>query len=189
MIRQAMKDLTKLPESISMHVNVSVSQLELQDFFGEVQAILREYQIAPERLVLEFTETLPFTDGTQIDEFLRDARQEGVQIAIDDFGQGYANLAQLSKISADILKVDQYFVHQIDQNPEHREIVQSIVMLSKRFGYQLVAEGVEVEEEAKFLTEMKCLIQGYYYARPMAINDLIRLIEKMHGEAVDDDTN
>ncbi len=188
-IRQAMKDLTKLPKSISMHVNVSVSQLELQDFFGEVQAILREYQIAPERLVLEFTETLPFTDGTQIDEFLRDARQEGVQIAIDDFGQGYANLAQLSKISADILKVDQYFVHQIDQNPEHREIVQSIVMLSKRFGYQLVAEGVEVEEEAKFLTEMKCLIQGYYYARPMAINDLIRLIEKMHGEAVDDDTN
>lgn len=188
-IRQAVKDLKKLPESVAMHVNVSVSQLELQDFFEEVRSILLENQIMPERLVLEFTETLPFTDGAQIENFLRDARQEGVQIAIDDFGQGYANLAQLSKISADILKVDQYFVHQIDQNPEHRKIVQSIVMLSKQFGYQLVAEGVEMEEEAKFLTEMKCLLQGYYYARPLSMNALIRLIEKMHGEDGDDDKN
>jgi diguanylate cyclase (GGDEF)-like protein len=188
-VRQAMKDLTKLPESISMHVNVSLSQLELQDFFEEVQSILREYNIAPERLVLEFTETLPFANGMQIDEFLRDARQEGVQIAIDDFGQGYANLAQLSKISADILKVDQYFVHEIDQNPEHREILQSIVMLSKQFGYQLVAEGVEMQAEAEFLTEMKCLLQGYYYARPMRIEALIRLIDKMHREGGNDHTN
>lgn len=188
-IYQAVKDLKKLPESIAMHVNVSVSQLEVQDFFEEVRTILAENQILPERLVLEFTETLPFADGAQIEKFLRDARQEGVQIAIDDFGQGYANLAQLSKISADILKVDQYFVHQIDQNPEHRKIVQSIVMLSKQFGYQLVAEGVEMEEEAKFLTEMKCLLQGYYYARPLSMNALIRLIEKMHGEGGNDHKN
>ena len=181
-IKQAVQDLTQLPESILMHVNVSVSQLYKPDFFEAVRTILRESGVAPERMVLEFTETLPFADGTQIEEFLRDARQAGVQIAIDDFGQGYANLAQLRKVPADILKVDQYFIRKIDQNRENREILQSILVLSKKFGCQLVAEGVEQEAEAKFLSEMECLLQGYYIARPMALKPLLQLIEKMQQE-------
>lgn len=181
-LKQAVEDLKQLPEDILMHVNVSVSQLYEPTFFRDVHRILKESGVAPERMVLEFTETLPFSDGTQIEDFLRDARQAGVQIAIDDFGQGYANLAQLKKVPADILKVDQVFVRQIDQNQENKEILQSILVLSKKFGCQLVAEGVEQEAEAKFLSEMECLLQGYYIARPMGLQALLNMIEKMQRE-------
>lgn len=181
-LKQAVQDLTRLPASILMHVNVSVTQLHEAKFFEEVRQILLETGVSPNRLVLEFTETLPFANGTQIDEFLREARQAGVQIAIDDFGQGYANLAQLRKVPADILKVDQVFVRQIDKNQENREILQSILVLSKQFDCQLVAEGVEQEAEANLLSEMKCLLQGYYIARPMRMESLLSLIEKMQEE-------
>jgi EAL domain-containing protein (putative c-di-GMP-specific phosphodiesterase class I) len=100
---------------------------------------------------------------------LNDLKRLGVRISIDDFGTGYSSLAYLKRIPADALKIDRTFVGGLGEDVEDTAIVQTIVDLAHTFGMEVIAEGVESQEQVEQLKEMGCdLVQGYYFAKPLA---------------------
>lgn len=146
-------------------VNVSPEQLVFGDFVAEVEEALGDHALAPHRLELELTENV-FMHG-QVEAFEK-LRRLGVRTAIDDFGTGYSSLSYLASVPADTLKIDRSFVSGVHNDRDHQAIINAVLALSERLGFELVAEGVEEEAEAALLAEWGCsFAQGFYFARPM----------------------
>jgi EAL domain-containing protein (putative c-di-GMP-specific phosphodiesterase class I) len=154
------------PGTIS--VNVSAAQLREPDFAATVAAMLAEHGLPPERLEIEVTETVIFGRfAEQIALTLREFRRLGIRIALDDFGTGYASLAHLKRIQVDRLKIDQSFVRDIEADGDDAVIVRTVIGLAKALGMDVVAEGIETQEQLDFLRLHGCdLAQGYFFGRP-----------------------
>lgn len=161
---------------ITVAVNVSTYDLRDTTFPKRLQAILAKYDVSPERLQIEITESgLLDSDAAPI-ACLNAVRALGVKIAIDDFGTGQSSLAYLQRLPAHELKIDRSFVADSDGNPSRRELLNSIVRLGHGLGLIVTAEGVETQGELDMLRESGCdLAQGYFIARPMPVNDFVRL--------------
>lgn len=153
-------------------VNVSIKQLQEDDFYDVVKRILQETGLAPEWLSLEITESEMMKNHRLIVDTLTKIRNMGVKIFIDDFGTGYSSLSYLKQLPIDYVKIDKSFIKDIGlKNGE--AIVKAILALTRQLDLKSVAEGVESEEQLAFLTKEYCEeSQGYYISKPLAKNGI-----------------
>ena len=147
-----------------MSVNLSVRQLQSETLVGDVQAALYSTSLPASALVLEITESLMLTDTDFAMQQLHDLKALGIRLAMDDFGTGYSSLSYLSRFPVDILKMDRSFVGAAD----NETLTSAIIALGASLSLEVVAEGIELPEQAKSLEELGCeLGQGYLFAKPM----------------------
>jgi EAL domain-containing protein (putative c-di-GMP-specific phosphodiesterase class I) len=156
-------------------VNVSSSQLDVDDFVAMFERILTETGCRAEWIVIELTESTLVSDvGTTVSIFQR-LRQLGTRIAIDDFGSGYASLGYVQHFPFDILKIDRDFIQGIDLNTKTATIASSMIQMAHRLELCVIAEGVETEAERDFLQQCNCdVVQGFLYGRPEPAQEVIR---------------
>lgn len=166
---------------LSMSVNISPAHLLSEGFVENLRELLiSTNNIKPKTLELEILESTTIGNVDQAVDVLNGCRNLGVSIALDDFGTGYASLSYLKKLPLDTLKIDQSFVKKLLSDHEDKSIVTCIVALSKAFGYNLVAEGIESQELEKVLIGMGCYHgQGYYIAKPMSAENMNLWIKNM----------
>jgi diguanylate cyclase (GGDEF)-like protein len=149
-------------------VNVSVKQLEQDQFPERIATLLHQYDLPPSSLELEITESVIMAADDAIG-MLERIHNLGVKLAIDDFGTGYSSLTYLKQLPVEVLKIDRAFIVGIGQSSHDEAIIRTIITLADNLGLATVAEGVEEENQVTFLTAAGCnLIQGYYYSHPQA---------------------
>jgi diguanylate cyclase (GGDEF)-like protein len=166
---------------LSMSVNISPAHLLSEGFVENLRELLiSTNNIKPKTLELEILESTTIGNVEQAVDVLNGCRGLGVSIALDDFGTGYASLSYLKKLPLDTLKIDQSFVKKLLSDHEDKSIVTCIVALSKAFGFNLIAEGIESQELEKVLIDMGCYHgQGYYIAKPMSADNMNLWIKNM----------
>ncbi|MFZ0668133.1 MAG: bifunctional diguanylate cyclase/phosphodiesterase [Acidimicrobiales bacterium] len=168
-----MRDLGPEWQDLSVSVNVSARSLNRSTFAGHVVEALRCEEMTPERLTIEITETALLIDPTRALAVLAEISGAGIAISIDDFGIGQTSLGYLALLPVDELKIDKSFVMDMLDNRAHAAIVRSIVELGHNLSFHVVAEGVETAEVLDALRGTGCdMAQGFYFARPMGMNDL-----------------
>jgi len=165
---------------LRMAVNLSSRQFNEPKFVGMLERILEDTGLKSSLLELEITESILMQDvGTTVST-LNAIHDMGVRLAVDDFGTGYSSLSYLKRFPIDTLKIDQSFIHDIDQDPDDATLVEAIIALGRALRLNIIAEGVESEVQADFLKIHNCdCIQGYLFNSPQAAQDLEkRLREK-----------
>lgn len=161
-----------------MAVNVSGVQLRADDFVDQVLAVLEETRVAPCLLELEVTESILINRELHAIEKLNALQMRGVRIALDDFGTGYSSLGLLKDLKVYTLKIDKVFI----QDPGAAGLTKMITRLGHTLGAEIVAEGVETEEQLKFVRHVGCnRVQGYYRGLPMPLATLERFIALKEG--------
>jgi diguanylate cyclase (GGDEF)-like protein/PAS domain S-box-containing protein len=149
-------------------VNVSARQLQNPDFVPTVRRVVAGSGLAPQRLLLEITESVLLRDGESTWHELERLRQSSVRVAIDDFGTGYSALSYLRQVPLDIVKLDRLFIQQMTTSSRQRQLVEGIVSLTKILGLQVVAEGIETELELSLAQQAGCTFgQGFLFSKPM----------------------
>lgn len=159
-------------------VSVNVSRIDIlkEDFYETLTGLVEAYGIPVELLQLEITESALSFDIVRIVEMVKRLRAYGFTIEIDDFGSGYSSFSVLKDVPADVLKLDMRFLSGKDNTGRGGNIIESIVRMAKWIDMRVIAEGVETKEQADFLQSIGCLlIQGYYYDRPMPVNEFENL--------------
>jgi diguanylate cyclase (GGDEF)-like protein len=152
-------------------VNVSMSQLLLDEFLPQLDAALHAGSLDPRELAIELTESVFSRDAERALERVIALRQRGISVAIDDFGTGYSSLAYLQRFAADTIKLDRSFVATLGQGGE--TIISAALSIGRSFGMEVVVEGVETESERRQLMGLGAtLFQGYLYGRPMTQQDI-----------------
>jgi EAL domain-containing protein (putative c-di-GMP-specific phosphodiesterase class I) len=152
---------------LRMAVNLSPRQLMDGDVTAEVAAVLRETGFPAAQLTLEVTEGVLVQDVDRVVTHLEQLRSLGIAIAIDDFGTGFSGLSYLHRLPADVLKIDRSFVSDLPDGGSSATLIASVIQLAGTLGLDVVAEGVETEEQRRALAALDCgHAQGYYFARP-----------------------
>jgi len=165
-----------------MAVNVSAHQFAEQDFVTHLDAILKQHAVDPARLKLELTEGVVLNDIAEVVEKMDALNTLGVRLSLDDFGTGYSSLAYLKQLPVSQLKIDQSFVRDITIDLSDAGMVRSIIDMAKNFGHDVIAEGVETEEQLNFLKLHGCMsYQGYYFSKPVPLEALQRLVVTWHS--------
>lgn len=153
---------------ILMSVNLSTVQFQNHNLIQRVKEILEDTKLSPKYLELEITESNSMLDADLTSKKLSAFKEMGIKMAIDDFGTGYSSLAYLSNFPIDKIKIDQSFIRGIPQEKEMVAIIKAIIAISNSLNIKTIAEGVETEEQLKYLEVLQCdEIQGYYYSRPV----------------------
>ena len=163
---QAWQDAGLRPVSVS--VNISALEFKHRDFLEGLRSILKETRLEPSYLELELTETILMDNAATTSVVLRALKAMGVRLAVDDFGTGYSSLSYLSRLPIDALKIDQSFVHEITTSWGTAPIITAMITMGKSLRQRVIAEGVESNEELKFLQEQHCGEgQGHYFSEPL----------------------
>ncbi|MGR5211979.1 sensor domain-containing protein [Vibrio rotiferianus] len=151
-----------------MAINVSALQLQKNGFIERLKDILERTQFPANLLDLEITESFLLNDPRHAIESLNQLRELGVEISLDDFGTGYSSLSYLKGLPITKLKVDRSFVSDVPSNEDSKAIVDAIIAMSNSLSLKVVAEGIETDEQAKYLKEKGCLYgQGYRFSAPV----------------------
>jgi len=157
-------------------LNVSAQQLKHAEFPKAVRRALDKYNLPPELLELELTESV-FADEAAGAALVRLA-QIGVHLALDDFGTGYSSLSYLRQYPIGTVKIDRTFLEEVPQNPASSTLVETIVVMAHALGKRVVAEGIEAVEQLEFLRERRCdIAQGFYLARPLSTSAVTELLQ------------
>ncbi|WP_319239337.1 EAL domain-containing protein [uncultured Propionivibrio sp.] len=168
-----------LLSSLTISVNVSFQQFRQDDFVDQVLTTLKRTRANPERLKLELTESMLASNVDALIERMYALKAKGVGFALDDFGTGYSSLAYLKRLPLDHLKIDQSFVRDVFIDSNDSAIVKTIVALAQSLGLNVIAEGVETEEQRDYLASVGChACQGYFFSRPLPIDDFERFVRK-----------
>jgi diguanylate cyclase (GGDEF)-like protein/PAS domain S-box-containing protein len=155
-------------QSLTISVNLSGKQFSQPNLVQQIEQVLRETNLDPRSLRLEITESVVMENANTATEMLHQMKELGVQLSIDDFGTGYSSLSCLHRFPFDILKVDRSFVAGMTTDHESACIVEIIMMLSDKLGKQVVAEGIETDEQLEQLKALACEYgQGYLFSRPV----------------------
>ena len=161
-------------------VNISPKDFQFLDVGGELKKMVQEYGIDVKKLRIEITETVMMGNVEKRMEILKDLRSFGFIIEMDDFGSGYSSLNMLKDMPVDVLKIDMAFLRKTDSTGRGQTIVRQIIALARELGITSLTEGVETEEQYGKLQDMGCqMYQGYYFARPMPLEEF----EKLYGMA------
>ncbi|XAH21683.1 EAL domain-containing protein [Xylophilus sp. GW821-FHT01B05] len=156
-------------------VNVSARQFRHPDFLTQVDAVLNATGADPRRLKLELTETVLLRDTDETLDKLALLKARGMGLSLDDFGTGFSSLGYLRRLPLDQLKIDQSFVRDMLADANGAAIVRTILALAESLGLDVVAEGVETDEQRDFLMRSGCrAYQGYLFARPMPVDEMER---------------
>jgi len=169
-----------------MSVNLSGKQLMQLDLIERIEEVLHESQINPWHLKLEITETVVMENPELAAVTLAKLRSLGVRLSIDDFGTGYSSLSYLNRFPVDTLKIDRSFVTSMNAADENLQIVKTIITLAGNLGMQVVAEGVETEEQLEQLRSLKCQYgQGFLFAKPLDVIDAdFFVLNSVHAESI-----
>lgn len=153
-------------------VNLFGSQFRSDNLVANVRAALNAANLPPSALELEITENIMLRHDQSVITLLRQLRHEGVQIAFDDYGTGYASLSMLKRFPLTRLKIDKSFVQGMCGSPQDAAVIRAVLLLGKAFDFSVIAEGVETEEQADRLRRKGCEeVQGYLFGRPMPAGD------------------
>ncbi|HZW60247.1 MAG TPA: EAL domain-containing protein, partial [Woeseiaceae bacterium] len=158
-------------------VNLSLKQLRQQNFISRISGILRSYEVSPTSLELEITETTLMENPTRTIKLLDELYALGLHLAIDDFGTGYSSLSALQQFPISTLKIDKSFVRDVAINPDDATIVGTIIHMGRNLKMDVVAEGVETEEQLNFLQSLRCTYaQGLLFGDPMSSDNFLELL-------------
>jgi diguanylate cyclase (GGDEF)-like protein/PAS domain S-box-containing protein len=158
-------------------VNLSLKQLRQPNFISRISSILRGHQLSPTSLELEITETTLMEDPARTIKLLDELYALGLHLAIDDFGTGYSSLSALQQFPINTLKIDQSFVKNIAVDSDDATIVGTIIHMGRSLNLDVVAEGVETEEQLNFLQTLNCTyVQGLLFGDPMSSDNYLALM-------------
>ena len=158
---------------LQLSVNVSARQFRQPEFVRQVTEIIQETGVRSHLLTLELTESLVLDNVDDAIEKMHQLRTKGVRFSVDDFGTGYSSLAYLTRLPLDQLKIDQSFVRNLGARATDDVIVQTIIGMARNLELEVIAEGVETQEQKDFLVRHGCdLYQGYLLGRPMPVDAL-----------------
>lgn len=163
--------------AISVSINVSVIQLQDENFVEFVQKTLAEQQIPSELIHIEITETVFIEDTQRLFKHIKKLQKNGIKVSIDDFGTGFSSLSVMQNMSVNIVKIDRSFVDNIATSG--LVIIEAVMQISNTLDYKVVAEGVETHEQATQLANMGVhFLQGFYFKKPMELNDVKLLLRE-----------
>ena len=164
--------------NLKVAVNISGHQLKQPDFLDMLERIIKETELEPGDLELEFTESVIMEKADQTIATLKSLKAMGVQLSIDDFGTGYSSLSYLKHFAIDRIKIDRSFVADVGSSNDDAAIVEAIIAMGHNLNLRVLAEGVETREQLHFLTERGCdEVQGFYLGLPMNVEDLTVSLE------------
>ncbi|MDD2761775.1 MAG: bifunctional diguanylate cyclase/phosphodiesterase, partial [Methylomonas sp.] len=183
-LANACKELMAMPfwHDLSFWFSINISpQVLNRNHIGWIEDIMAEYGMPPERLVVEVTEDhLRYNPELAINT-LSAIRGLGIRIAMDDFGSGYSSLGRLRDFPIDLIKIDRSFVNGLPHQQTDLAIIVTIITLARELGLELLAEGVETEQQLQQLMENGCsTIQGFVYARPMPASDYVMWVSDLN---------
>jgi diguanylate cyclase (GGDEF)-like protein/PAS domain S-box-containing protein len=188
-LREACRQMRRLqassaaPSPLSLSVNLSGKQFMQPDLVGQVKQMLCETGFDPRSLHLEITESSVIENTETVTEMLIQLRALGIRLSMDDFGTGYSSLSYLHRFPIHTLKIDRSFVSGGDGE---NEIVRTIIMLARNMGMDVVAEGIETEEQLAYLKGLKCEYgQGFLFSRPLDLDTACKLLEKADARLSD----
>lgn len=163
-----------------MSLNISAIQYRQPDFIDKILKMMDKYDVSPCEIELEITESVLIDDFAEITEKLVLLRDIGIKISLDDFGTGYSSLSYLKGLPIDTLKIDKSFIDTVVTDENTQIIMESIIYMVKRLGFETIAEGVETEEQFRFLNDIDCdNIQGYFLGKPMPSEKIENLLADM----------
>jgi EAL domain-containing protein (putative c-di-GMP-specific phosphodiesterase class I) len=160
-------------------LNLSIKQLEGHNFLHEIQQCLKSFDFKPQWLELEIPEGQVMKNHKETIAKLQKLHDMGIGISIDDFGTGYSSLSLLKRLPINRLKIDRSFIKDIPADEEDIAIVKAIIALADSLKLDIIAEGVETQEQKAFLVENGCTkIQGFYYSKPISSEEMCRFLQK-----------
>lgn len=169
-----------LTRELVLSVNVSAKQFFQNNFVQRVQTIIERYAINPALLKLELTESMLLVNVEETIAIMNSLRQLDIQFSLDDFGTGYSSLQYLKRLPLHQLKIDQSFVRDISIDSSDQTIVRTIIVMATSLGLNVIAEGVETQEQLQFLLNNGCHhYQGYLFSEPLSINQFEILLEQV----------
>lgn len=172
---QAVKNVRRISEllpSFRVNFNVSYNQIKDENFVHEMKNFLEDTQVRAHQLVMELTETHYNEDPNKLLNFVKNCKNMGMQVALDDFGSGYSSMELLLKYPSDIVKLDKSLIKEIATSDDNREFINSIVYACHKFKKFVCVEGVETRSELDFALAMGCdMVQGYYFYKPIEIEE------------------
>lgn len=154
-------------------------QLLQQNFTDKVMKTLSQAEIEPRYIELEITESVLIESYDGIKDKLKELRSKGIKIALDDCGTGYSSLSYLIHIPINTLKIDKTFIDTIASDKDGTSLTNMIILIGRKLGLSIVAEGVETEKQLEYLRKHNChKIQGYYFSKPLPQKELLELLDK-----------
>lgn len=162
-----------------MAVNVSMAQFLRGQLERQIEQVISENDLPPQRIELEVTESMVMANAEQAIRVLRQLRRMGIKLAIDDFGTGYSSLVYLKRLPIDTLKIDKEFVGDLTRDPDDEAITATVINMAHTLDLKVVAEGVESEEQLSFLRHHGCdEIQGFWLSRPLSEADCLAFLDQ-----------
>lgn len=162
---------------LRMAVNISSRQFQQNDLVERVNKILTETELAPQYLELELTESI-IQDSKYAVAIMQQLKEMGIHLSIDDFGTGYSSLSYLKTFPIHTLKIDQSFTRNIYKDPKDASLVETIITMAHNLDLKVIAEGVETEEQLKFLQQKQCNeAQGYFFSRPISASAMEAILQ------------
>lgn len=155
-----------------VNVNLSVVQLLQNDIIKKIKKVIDDTRINPRNLTLEVTESLAINDMEHMKRILSEIKALGVKVALDDFGTGYSSLNHIREMPIDVIKIDRCFIEHLGEDDFSDAFVKMVNELANTIGVKVCVEGVETKKQLDVACDMKvCMIQGYYFGKPMKIED------------------
>lgn len=188
-LEEALRTLSKWTEKydtdVIMSINISAIQYQKNDFVQRLMALIDKYKVNMEQVELEITETVFIDDKKGVIEKLNILKEYGIKISLDDFGTGYSSLSYLKGLPIDTLKIDKTFIDTVICDTSTRVITESIIAMVKKLGCETVAEGVETQEQLRYLQAINCdNIQGFLLGKPMPGEEIEKLLCKQKGKTL-----
>ncbi len=171
---------------IDIGFNLSPRQMWQPDLVDKILAPILDADMDPSSITVEITESAAMTDPDRTLEILHGLHGAGLKLAIDDFGTGYSSLSRLRYMPVDVLKIDRTFVREVHSDPQSASMVSAIIALAKNLGMTPIAEGIETQDEWRFLAERECTLgQGFLFSRPVPAGDILALHRRSGLRIVD----
>lgn len=159
-------------KDMKISVNISPKDFYYINVYQVFRDLVKKYDITPQNLNIEITETAIMSDVPNLQEELKQLQQCGFTVEIDDFGSGYSSLNTLKDIDVDVLKIDMGFLRETENKDKSRIILNSVMKMAKEIGMPVITEGVETIEQVHMLTKMGCdTFQGYYFSKPISVGE------------------
>jgi len=166
---------------VKVSVNFSRKHQENQSYLQRLDELMAQYTVPPEKMEIEITESVFMQDLAPLIESICQLKKRGFSVSIDDFGAGYSSLNVLSRVKADIVKLDRQFLLDVEMEKDNftSEFLQLLINMIKKLGFRVLAEGVETAEQVALLKKAGCrFAQGFYYARPMPIPEFLEFLDR-----------
>lgn len=180
-MRQVCQTIKKMDDlglpKITIALNISPEQFKRENIFESLDAIAMDEQVSASRIECEITENAVMDDVDRVIEIMHSLKNSGYKLSIDDFGAGYSSLSYLKRFPIDKIKIDKSFISDIVESESSASIARAIIELGHSMKLEVLAEGVETQEQEEWLAAHKCdLIQGHYRAKPMPFSDFVTWI-------------